>query len=171
MTTPPWRASGAPSNSNWSIAVTLLTTARPAAKSSTISKLSTIASALTALWVTFLPLTSNSKTTNQNDRFYCPFFRGKPRKDRGKTEGQRRMNGGTTEVLPRYQRDGLMRVARGKGRAARALAWLFHIPQDRVAADGSRPILSAAKNRTSLASSSAPAGQSQSECPAMGSGA
>src|ERR1039458_5272241 len=78
MTTPPWRASGAPSNSNWSIAVTLLTSARTAAKSSTISKLSTIASALTALWVTFLPLTSNSKTTNQNDRFYCPFFRGKP---------------------------------------------------------------------------------------------
>src|ERR1039458_9713525 len=95
MTTPPWRASGAPSNSNWSIAVTLLTTARPAAKSSTISKLSTIASALTALWVTFLPLTSNSKTTNKNDRFYCPFFRGKP-KDGGSTEVLRRMNGGTS---------------------------------------------------------------------------
>src|ERR1035438_9810984 len=78
MTTPPWRASGAPLNSTWSTAVTSLTTARPAAKSLITSKLSTIASALTALWATFLPLTLNSKPTNQNDWFYCPFFRGKP---------------------------------------------------------------------------------------------
>src|SRR5436190_12661261 len=78
MTTPPWKASGAPSSWNWSIAAVSAPAPRPERKSSTTSKRSTIASAPIARWTIIRPLTSNSLTTNQMTRFYCPLFRSKP---------------------------------------------------------------------------------------------
>src|ERR1022692_1578235 len=77
-TTPPWKVFGAPSNSTSSIAETLPATARHALKSSTTLNAFITASAPTARSATFPQLTSNSKTTNQMTRFYCPFFQSKP---------------------------------------------------------------------------------------------
>src|ERR1035437_401173 len=77
MITPPWKASGAPSNSTSSIAETLSATARHALKSSITLNAFTTASAPIARSATFPQLTSNSKTTNQMTRFHYPFFQRK----------------------------------------------------------------------------------------------
>src|SRR5438876_12221448 len=97
MTTPPWKASGAPLNWSWFTAAVSALAPRLELKSSITSKLSTIANAPIARWATIHPLTSNSKTTNQMIHFHCPFFRGKPKNGEQKGEGD-----GATNIILKH---------------------------------------------------------------------
>src|ERR1022692_1177647 len=101
-TTPPWKVFGAPSNSTSSIAETLPATARHALKSSTTLNAFITASAPTARSATFPQLTSNSKTTNQMTRFYCPFFQSKPKTFKGKAAKKHLMPKIHGELKPFY---------------------------------------------------------------------
>src|ERR1017187_10169129 len=83
----PWKASGAPLNWGWFIAVNLTAASRLAVKSLITLKRSIIASAPIARWATIRLLTSNSKTINYMTRFYCPSYRSKP------TERRRQQGG------------------------------------------------------------------------------